>query len=1123
MEQNAKFITVYLCTDKVLQIDITASPTAEDACVEICKQIGVGPVARYLFALKLRDTKFFCPDYRTLCENEQYEFRIRFKVPSLSRLRKVDIKAYDYYFNQARQDVMNNKIPDISYDKYKWELVGLGVADMYRVMLETGVDRDNVESDYKKYIPKEVVKHHMFFIKRPIHESLCQISNGSSKHDAWYVKGEYLKQFEEMAPNYLTEEYKALMDEGGSIVAVWMKINPFHKEMPGISFRYDGKKQWSHLCAIDDLCFISVRSDRTIEISRKTGIPSYLKFQSTPMLLSFVSLLDGYYRLMVKWTFNLCKDVPTPSLKRLYMLKCHGPVGGEFSYAKLQEKRNNKAGCFILRESETKYNVYYLDVCTTESLKPKTYKIEKLGNERYYFSKDEKEYKSIPQLVAAYRSTSEGLCLLECIPPSEYDKSQLLLCKLDYMTVEDLSGVNLEEELKSSPPQCIDVKTLQVYKNQKKEGRSGICIVYRTIWKVSKGKKIEVAMKILKQESRDKYIKSFMELAGQWAFLHSNAIVRLYGVTMSSPLAMVMEYLPAGPLDAYLREHKADMKQVDLVEAGSYLATALWYLEERGVAHGNIRCWKLLVHTHNENTFLVKLADPGLFEYSSSDIHWIAPEYFTNVEMARSSVPADVWAFSTTLWQIFAYGEHPPESSNVDMIKKLYSSGKILPKPQLCPDAIYNLMSDCWDLDPYRRKKPQAIMRDINQILYEVFNSRRAHSYASPFPKLFKPFTKDYSTSKLSISSMGTEMTDLDYPRVNGTLDGDNVSIGGLSTRYSGGSSLEGAWLLDRESKDQYSEEELLTPDISSILTNFNFQQDNASVDSVTTMQAIFELDEDYNVVLQGRIGQGFYGEVYKGSMERGGDIEPQLVAIKKLKTSALATSMQDFEREIAIMKTVKHPNIVEIKGVIEEPEISLVMEYVQHGSLQSYLKIHKESLEDGNLLKFALDVAKGMDYLGTKNIVHRDLAARNILVANEHHVKISDFGLAQFIGNSGYYKMKTSRDLPIKWYAPESLRDGKFSPQSDVWSYGVTLYEMFSRGEDPILPACINHQDQQALLTALENGARLPCPCSCPQELYIKLMCPCWQAEPYHRPKFSELVKCIEDLMIHYELQPAF
>nr|CAD7393039.1 unnamed protein product [Timema cristinae] len=956
MAEPVKHARIRVCVDEeVVKIPLINSTTAEDVCTQLAKKLCIGPVARHLFALKLLNgAKVWCSSSLKLSDispSSEYEYRLRFKVPNLSRLRKVDIKAFDYYFHQARTDVMNNKIPDISYEKYKWELVGLGVADMYRVMLEKDVDRDTVEADYKKYIPKEVIKHHLFFIKKPIHDSLGKIKR-EVRHDAWYVKGEYLKQFEDMAPNYPSEEFKALTDEAGILRTILLKVTPFNEEQPGVSYRYDNKKEWFHLCSIDNLCYISVRNDGTVEISRKNGIPSYLKFSSIPLMFSFVSLLDGYYRLMVKWTFNLCKDVATPSLLKLHALKCHGPVGGEFSYAKLEEKRNNTPGCFILRESETRYNTYYLDICTNASAKLTTYRIDKVTDGEYLFHGDNKTYKSLGQLVSAYRSLQDEqafIILKECLPPSEYDKSPLLLCELEDSTVEDLAPENVVASLLTDTPRCIDARDLLVYKNQKKEGREGISVVYKSVWKLDRRKKVEVAMKILKQEKRDKYLKS-------------NAIVKLFGMTLSSPFAMVMEYLSLGPLDHYLKEHRNDMKPVDLVEAGAYLATALWHLEEHGVIHGNIRCRKLLVAAHDENTFLVRLADPGLHSYSDEDVHWIPPEFFTNFEFAKASVPADVWAFGTTLWEIFAYGESPPGASTLNVIKKYYINDKKLPIPTGCPLDMYKLMLECWDVDMYRRKKPQAIMRDINQILYQVFNSRRTHSYATAFPKLFTQSVENsINNSNLSLFSGATEETYVGYKSdlISLSEDGETgVPANELSSGFSS-LSLAGKGPFNSE-MPQSGMDEIMSPDFSTILSNFNFATASTSIEGLTSMQGIFELDANCNVVLQGRIGQGFYGEVYKGSLEQD-DVEvPQLVAVKKLKANTLGTIQQDFEREISIMKSLKHPNIVEIKGVIQEPEVSLVMEFVQHGSLQSYLKIHKESLKEKHLLKFALDVARG-------------------------------------------------------------------------------------------------------------------------------------------------------------------
>lgn len=155
------------------------------------------------------------------------------------------------------------------------------------------------------------------------------------------------------------------------------------------------------------------------------------------------------------------------------------------------------------------------------------------------------------------------------------------------------------------------------------------------------------------------------------------------------------------------------------------------------------------------------------------------------------------------------------------------------------------------------------------------------------------------------------------------------------------------------------------------------------------------------------------------------------------------------------------------------------------------------------------------MQYLESMKIVHRDLAARNVLVLDENCVKIADFGLAQFTDNTGYYHFSTnSRALPLKWYAPETLQYSRFSHKSDVWSYGVTLFEMFSFGESPNLQrnADLNANEISQLL---EKGQRLECPPFCQQNIYQNLMKPCWNFMPKYRPSFSELLKLLDELIL--------
>ncbi|XP_060536177.1 uncharacterized protein LOC132708084 [Cylas formicarius] len=642
---------------------------------------------------------------------------------------------------------------------------------------------------------------------------------------------------------------------------------------------------------------------------------------------------------------------------------------------------------------------------------------------------------------------------------------------------------------------------------QKKEGSRGFTVVYKGMWRLTKGKKIEVAIKMLTQDSMETYLKDYLNLLGQWSFLRSPFIVRLFGIAFINNITSVLEFFKLGPLDQYLRDKRGILKSVDLVEAASNLASAVWHLKENDIVHGKIRCRKLMVSSHDENSFTVKLTDPGVHtSYEPSEVHWIPVEYHgRNLEHFKKTTAADVWALATTLYEIFTYGADIKISLSAnyqpdyEQTIRWYASRR-LQRPPDCPNEIYTLMLECWEADPHRRKQPQAISRDINQLLYQVYNSRKNHSYATVSKKPNGPSIREVSGN--------SEIGVISSPDCDSSLL-DNISMSDATSQQ---------YLLPSHDIAKFD----ITSEISVFFPNISCSTITTSLESLNSMQSVFELDDNWDVILQGRIGQGFYGEVFKGQLEKTGSngMEVKRVAVKRLKSSTESSlCLQDFEREIEIMKTLRHPNIVEILGVLRNPEIALVMEYVQHGSLQSFLKINKETLKAAQLLKFGLDIAKGMEYLGKKNIVHRDLAARNILVADENHVKISDFGLAQVMGANDYYILKTpNRELPIRWYAPESLRDGKFSVRSDVWSFGVTMCEMFNYGEEPQLPNIKDYsdgQEPQALLDAIEGGARFPCPAFCQQAIYIRVIYPCWENDPHKRPLFRQIALEIEDLLM--------
>lgn len=197
---------------------------------------------------------------------------------------------------------------------------------------------------------------------------------------------------------------------------------------------------------------------------------------------------------------------------------------------------------------------------------------------------------------------------------------------------------------------------------------------------------------------------------------------------------------------------------------------------------------------------------------------------------------------------------------------------------------------------------------------------------------------------------------------------------------------------------------------------------------------------------------------------------------------------------------------------------MQLIMEYLPLGSLRDYLP--KRKLGVPQCLMFAQQICQGMDYLHLKRYIHRDLAARNVLVENDSLVKIGDFGLTKHIPEGEiYYRVREDGDSPVFWYAIECLKESKFSFSSDIWSFGVTLYEILNRcdpRQSPPTKFFEMMEDMQEQMTAvvliklLEKQRRLPCPKECPYEVRI-IMEQCWAAEPAERPSFKTLIQKFE------------
>ncbi|XP_077093549.1 fibroblast growth factor receptor 3 isoform X7 [Siphateles boraxobius] len=269
-------------------------------------------------------------------------------------------------------------------------------------------------------------------------------------------------------------------------------------------------------------------------------------------------------------------------------------------------------------------------------------------------------------------------------------------------------------------------------------------------------------------------------------------------------------------------------------------------------------------------------------------------------------------------------------------------------------------------------------------------------------------------------------------------------------------------------------------------------------------------------------LGEGCFGQVVMAEaigIDKEKPNKPLTVAVKMLKDDGTDKDLSDLVSEMEMMKMIgKHKNIINLLGACtQDGPLYVLVEYASKGNLREYLrarrppgmdysfdtcKIPNETLTFKDLVSCAYQVARGMEYLASKKCIHRDLAARNVLVTEDNVMKIADFGLARDVHNIDYYKKTTNGRLPVKWMAPEALFDRVYTHQSDVWSYGVLLWEIFTLGGSPYPGIPV-----EELFKLLKEGHRMDKPANCTHELYM-IMRECWHAVPSQRPTFRQLVE---------------
>ncbi|XP_015794467.1 tyrosine-protein kinase JAK2 isoform X2 [Tetranychus urticae] len=1035
----------------------TSLEYAEDLIIDICRERKIGPIAQYLFSL-------FCPKLNIWISSNQklseldynfksLELRIRFKPRDLRKLTKLDENAFDYYYCQIRDAFRNSRIEDTG------QLFGLVITDLLIYLLERKIPVENALSHIKSLrdfvpIPYKAESKFLKDLKGPqILQNLAMASHAASNNDGLGKSKFVKKEFITEIVNYDKTIIKDLGYETFTIYkSRFEKINGLQ-----------GTNEF----------LLQIRPFQSIDIftAQKSNTPDWV---------FFCSIEDICFIIVQNLGVEISRKNGTPVFltvaNQMVMKSLLSLLEG---YHRLTTGDSICICEYVMPPSIQQFKEIrcHGPISSNDSL---SIFIDKdqctIGN--YLIRHDQKRYEYVIDVWIG----NSGIKSFQIVKKM----SKLLVLDQDQLIATFSSFDALKKELKvsSDTNKSIDLKLCipplgtnifawgilcgNQVKQEKLESPEIITVQLKFSNYLTKETRMEsfkdksfryylIDFKddklLCKVPSTDQTLSKFLRQLNSWSSLTSDLVTRTKFISICPP-AFIRNYYPLGPLDEYLRRNHSEIKTYELIECAMYLTRALCYLHENAITHGMIRCRALLLVERSNSRFQIILGDPFIHLDENEDRLWIPKEYSANSESIPLSV--DIFACATTLWEIFSLGQRPPGTD-------VYN----LSRPLSCPSPIWQLIHKCWQPDPEQRKHPMEMHRDIRELFlreYQIRNYSSTSEYAyieenkhkkrSSLAKLFNKLTTNYRVS-----------SEYDY-----RLEDDENSV------------------------------------------DYDYDSDLPWVIPVSHLQIS---------TFNGReaiLGSGAYGEVLKARYPADSD---NFVAVKRITRRAKQRNgeriITDVEREFQIMTRVFHPNIVSIIGIVKDPEIMLVMEFMELGSLSKFLrKLEPAEIKSIPFKKYALDIVSGMEYLEKVRIVHRDLAARNILMASTNKVKISDFGLAQSLGpGEDIYFVKTPRYLPFKWYAPESIKqDPIFTHKSDVWSFGITLWELFSVGEVPDYPVA-NKNSIVDLIKFLEGGGTLPKPDKeVPDtDKFWQIMLNCWKIDETDRPNFSQLRNEIDEI----------
>lgn len=1130
------------------------TPSAEEICIDLARRIGITPLCYSLFALYDPQSRTWLPPNHVFKigkdTNLSLLFRMRYyfrnwhgmneKEPAVYRNAPrpseapderlqggavLDKASFEYLFEQGKSEFINDvaSLRDLQTEqeiqRFKNESLGMAVLHLSHIAIKKGISLEEVARKYsfKDCIPRSfyrqiqqnnyLTKFRMKTVFKKFVQRFQRHTVSAGKLTEQDIMYKYLATLEHLAPRFGSELYPVLSLEtssegekaplyvnGGHAPAEhghallprdppvthevlvtgtsgiqWRPVPP--ESVEAVAHRgYFGRKnrskepeprgprqaepsepKWAHFCHFREITHVVIKDCR-VSINRQDNQCLEVLLPSYESALSLVSLVDGYFRLTADSSHYLCHEVAPPRLVMSILNGIHGPMQEEFVFAKLRREEQEE-GLYIIRWSVLDFNRMILSVVkrghqqgpgAQGALKYRQFRIQKKGSS-FVLEGWDREFPTLRELLdvlkgCTLKSGEESFTVKRCCPPKPGEISDLLITwkvKDSTKQILNLTQLSFHQIRKNEITQRAHLG--QGTRTNIYDGVLNVCSTagaddeaeYFSTEPNNNSRELHVVLKVLDPSHRDIAL-AFFETASLMSQVSHVHLAFVHGVCVrGSENIMVEEFVEHGPLDVLLRKEKGRVTVSWKITVAKQLASALSYLEDKNLVHGNV-CAKniLLARKGLEDGSLpfVKLSDPGVsFTVLSREervdrIPWIAPECVQ--DMGNLSTAADKWSFGTTLLEICFDADVPLKERTPSEKERFYEKRHRLPEPS-CKE-LATLISQCLSYAPSERPSFRTILRDLTQL--------QPHNL-------------------VDVTSVNP-----DFPVSDPTV---------FQKRY---------------------------------------------------LKKIREL------------GEGHFGKVSLYCYDPTNDGTGEMVAVKSLKAGCSQQLLASWKREIEILKTLYHENIVKYKGCCSEQGekiVQLIMEYVPLGSLRDYLPKHNVSL--AHILLFAQQICEGMAYLHSLHYIHRDLAARNVLLENENVVKIGDFGLAKAIPEGHeYYRVCEDGDSPVFWYAVECLKECKFYYASDVWSFGVTLYELLTRcdpAQSPpvkfieLIGATQGQMTVLRLIELLDRGKRLPSPKDCPCEIY-RLMKNCWEAEASFRPAFPNLVPILKAFHDKYRAQ---